>query len=35
MLHHSVPAGSSIIVDTCTVLLRLLALAVEEMNVRK
>jgi hypothetical protein len=33
--HHSVPAGSSIIGDTCTVLLRLLTLVVEEMDVRK
>jgi hypothetical protein len=32
---HSVPAGSSINGDTCTILLRLLALVVEEMGVRK
>jgi hypothetical protein len=35
MSHHSVPAGSSIIGDTFTVLLRLLTLVVEKMDVRK
>jgi predicted N-acetyltransferase YhbS len=35
MSHHSVRAGSSIIDDTCTVLLRLLALVVEKIDVRK